>query len=425
MTVGRFSFEVRRADLLRLGASLILALVLWGAVVASQDPKRSRTFAGVAVTTPKLPGALQVVASLPPVSVQVKGPSSRVDRLVSTDVTATLDVRNVTTAGSYSLPVVADAPGGMWSTSADPGRVSVVVEEVIARQFPVTVEVGPTTGSSRQVGSTTPSVSEVTVRGPASAVNRVAKVSLPVTISDQGRDFTGVYDPVAKDSAGQAISEVAISPASITVDVQITARGKSLAVIALLQGEPAQGYDVVDRTFNPPTVVVDGPADVIASLISVSTEQIDISNATATLQKRVKLVGLPDGVRVVEPADAAVDIVVQIRQQGVRQVVPAQTVETTNLGAGLSVNVAPSNVSVTIIASETTLRQLRSSDLVLQVDLAGLDAGAYDLSPSIALPPNVSWISTEPTSVRVTIHRIEPNPASTPTASPVASPRST
>ena len=142
-----------------------------------------------------------------------------------------------------------------------------------------------------------------------------------------------------------------MTPGTVPINVQITARGKSVAVITQLIGEPAPGYEVVDRTINPSTVIVDGPADVLATLISVSTEPVDVTNATATLQKQVNLVDLPDGVKVIDPADGSVAVVVQIAERGVRQPLPSQEVNVVNLESGLTAEVSPRAVSVTVVAS--------------------------------------------------------------------------
>ena len=264
----------------------------------------------------------------------------------------------------------------------------------------------------------------MSVSGPASEVNLVSDVVASVGIGNQTRDFTDSFTPVAVDSSGNPLPDVKVNPASIPIDVQITARGKSLAVITTLNGEPAAGYEVIDRTINPSTVIVDGPAEILATLISVSTEPIEVSGATSTLQKRVLLVGLPDGVKVIDPADGAVDVVVQIAERGVRQPLPSQSVNVVNVGPGLNAEVSPRTVSVTVVASDAKIAKLTASDVIVQVNVSGLGPGVYSLSPIVALPSSISWVSTDPPSVTVTIKE---SAAATPglvdsTPAPVATP---
>jgi YbbR domain-containing protein len=273
-----------------------------------------------------------------------------------------------------------------------------------------------TVESTQQVGPVTPSIKSVTVNGPASEVSQVVKVLASIQVVNQTRDFTDTYPLVAVDADGNTLPNVVIDPATIPISVQITARGKRLAVITQLNGDPAQGYEVVDRTINPATVLVDGPTDELDKLISVSTEPIEVTNATQTLQKHVALVGLPPDVKVIDPPDGAVDVVVQIRQRGVRQPLPSQNVEVVNVGAGLVAAVSPGSVSVTVVASDAAIAKLTATDVIVQVNADNLGPGTYSLAPIVALPANVTWVSTDPSMVTVTIR---PAAATTPAASPI------
>jgi YbbR domain-containing protein len=191
-----------------------------------------------------------------------------------------------------------------------------------------------------------------------------------------------------------------------------------------LQGEPAPGYEVVDRTINPSTVLVDGPQGSLDDLVAVSTEPIDVSGATSTVSKRVRLVGLPEGVNVIDPADGTVVAVVQIRQRGVTQPLPGQHIEFVNVGPGLTAEANPSEISVTVVASQEVLADLTAHTINVQIDVAGMGPGVYTLTPEVILPPNMQWNSTNPATVTVTIREVRatPNPGGSPVASPTSSP---
>lgn len=414
----RYNVQVDRSAAMRIGASLVLALLLWGWVTVSRDPETTRSFANVPITVGELPNNLEVVGTLPDVTVRVTGPRSEVSDLISSDVTASLDLGGIDAEGDYTAPIRVDTPRGIWSAEPSPSRLPVRVERSVTKQFVLETAIAGNVDSTRQVSASVVDVSAVNVVGPSSSVGRVAKVIAPITIENQTRDFTSAVTPVAVDGDGNPIPEVSLSPNIVTVQVDIQARGKRVAVITQLEGEPAQGYEVVDRTINPATVLVDGPQEAIAGLISVSTEPINIGGASDIVSRRVAISGLPPGVHVIEPPDGSVDVVVQIRQIGVRQPLPAQTVRVVGLGPGLSATVDPEAIAVTVIASEETLGSLTADDLSIQVNVAGLGPGTYQLRPAVALPPNVTWVDADATTVRVTIT----DGRATPVASPVASP---
>jgi YbbR domain-containing protein len=72
---------------------------------------------------------------------------------------------------------------------------------------------------------------------------------------------------------------------------------------------------------------------------------------------------------------------------------------------------------VTVLTSDEELSQLTAEDIVVQVNVAGLQPGAYSLRPVVALPPNVTWVASDPPSVTVTIR----DPSVPPVVSPAAS----
>ncbi len=417
--VQRLRQNVSRSDAIRLGSSLVLAILLWGWVTIAQDPEQDRSFANIPVEVGQLAAPFEVVSTIPEVTVRITGPRSVIEDVTSADISVSLGLDNIEETGEYTVPILVETPNGVWRSTVSPSRLPIRVEEVVTELFVIEPVISGRIDSTRQVSASILNTSEITAVGPKSSIDRIDKIIAPIEIGDQLRDFTSAVTPQALDADGQLIPEVNLSPNIVTVDVSIDARGKRVAVLTQLDGDPAQGYEVVDRTINPATVLVDGPDDVIDRLISVSTEPIDISGASETLTFSSAIVGLPDGVTVIEPAGGAVDVVVQIRQIGVRQPLPAQSIQVVGLGPGLSATVSPEAVAVTVVATEEEIGSLTTNDLSIQVNVTDFTEGTYTLEPVVALPPNVTWVSSDPATVTVTITRLP-----VPVASAIASPTS-
>jgi YbbR domain-containing protein len=407
----------------RLLLSLILAIVLWGWVTATGDPETDRVFPSIPITVEGLRDGFVIVGDLTGAEVHVTGPRSAVEDLSSTEVEAYLDLDHIDQPGTYTVRLAVPKPPDTWDTSSRPRSVNVIVEVEATLAFPLEPRISGNLGANQQVESVSPSSSEVTVTGPASLVNRVAKVELPVDIANRTTDFASVFTPMAVDAEGQAIAGITISPATVSASVEITARGKRVAVIAQIEGEPAGGFEVVDRLVNPNTVLVDGPPDVLDTLITVNAAVVNISGAEGDVTQRVSIAGLPSGVTLLEPQSGQVDVVVQIRQRGVQQPLPSQQVTVINLEDGLTASVTPDTVSITVIGNEQELETLSPDSLVVQVNAQGLGPGTYELRPSILLPPNMEWKSVEPNAITLTISREATSGAeATPAGSPIASP---
>jgi len=397
----------------RLVLSLVLAVVLWGWVTSSRDPERERVFSNIPVSAVNLAADLVLVTELTAITVRATGPRSAVEDLNATDIVATIDFGDIIETDSYTMRINVDEPDEIWSTSSSPDSVNVVIERQAAKSLPVTAQLSGAPVSNQQVGQITPNASEVTVSGPASLVERVTRVELPVDISNRTGNFSGDFEPIPVDAAGQVIAGVTLNPNVIAATVEITARGKRVAVIAQINGEPAPGFEVVDRLINPDTVLVDGSPEVLESLITLTTDAVDISDAEDDVTIRVAISELPESVTLLEPESGLVDVVVQIRQRGQQQPLPSQQVTIVNLGSGLNATAEPNSVLVTVVGNEQELESLSASSLIVQVDANGLGPGVHELSPTVVLPPRMEWTGIEPRSVTLTITRSD-GPIATP-----------
>src|SRR4051794_28642829 len=140
-SIRRLDLHWSRSDALRLAASFVLAVLLWGWVTNSKDPEISRTFSGVQVTTPVLASPLQIVGSVPAVSVRISGPRSKIDDLASADISATLDVSKIPVPGNYNVKIHVDKPDGIWTAQATPARVPIQVDQSVTKQFVLETQV--------------------------------------------------------------------------------------------------------------------------------------------------------------------------------------------------------------------------------------------------------------------------------------------
>ncbi|CAN5366809.1 hypothetical protein BH09CHL1_BH09CHL1_17760 [soil metagenome] len=414
--------SLNRTNLLRLGASLVLALILWGWVSTIEDPKRDRTFADLTVTTENLADGLIVTTDIPNVRVEIDGPESDVNRVVATSVLPFIDLSDFTEAGQYTVDIDLQDLDGLWHTRITPNKLTLTVENQTSKDFPLESEISGESGSSLTIGQVRTVTSTVTVIGAESEVAKVAKVVLQITIENQTRDFVNSFTPVARDANGNEIADVTITPNSVSATVPISGRGKTVTVIPQTAGNPAQGYSVTEKIANPQTVVVDGPQDVIDKMIAVSAGPLDIQGATTTIQGSVAVYDLPEGVNVIEPSDGNVAVQVDIVADGVRQELAGQLVTHINLGEGLGVEIQPSEITVVVNGSDEALSALTVSDITVRVDLADLGPGTYTLTPEVSLVQGLTWISSDPNEVTVTIVSVSgatPGP-SAPAVSPAA-----
>jgi YbbR domain-containing protein len=396
----------------RAVASLALAFLLWAWVTTQRDPPETRVYADLTLQQPELPEPLQIATELPTVTVEVNAPRSVVDRLSRAGLRPSLDVSEVTGPGNYQASVEVDLPAAARIIAITPARVPLVIDETASRTLHLDITPTRIDDPTRRLGEVVPEVSEVTVSGPKRLVDNVARVVLPVDIDDRTDDFTADFVPQALDAAGQPIPEVAVLPSRVSTAVEVDRRGRSVPVLVQTVGNPAQGYEIVGSVANPATVLLDGPDDVLADILSVVTAPVDIDGAAETVNTRTGLQELPDGVRVVTPADASVVAVVQVRPRGVTQLLNDLPVTVTNVPEGFTAAVDPETIEVVVFATEEAMANLAGGDISTAVSAEGLGAGRHQVRPSVMVPPEVQWLRTDPEIVVVTLQPERATPMS-------------
>src|SRR4051794_31833682 len=160
--LNRSTIRPSRTDLIRLGASFVLALLFWGWVTTSKDPETDRNFANVQIKVGELPAPLTVVGTIPDVTVRLTGPRSVVSELISSDVTASLDLDDIDAPGDYTVPIDIQTPHGVWRSSSSPSRLPIRVEESVTKQFVIEPEISGNIDSTRQASATVVDASEIT-----------------------------------------------------------------------------------------------------------------------------------------------------------------------------------------------------------------------------------------------------------------------
>lgn len=417
------NYRPTRQQVLRFAISLLLAILLWGWVTQIQNPYDQRTLAGYTMQTGPLPEELQIVSTLPDARVTVKGARSDVDAIRQSDLTVTANTASITGAGTFQVDVVVTGAEDVDKVEVSPSSVTIQVDERVTRIVPVRVMATNSSGSplTTSLEGIEPLVSQVTIAGPRSAVDRVEEAQLPVTVNQQLGAYETSASPFAVDAEGLRITEVEILPSSITVRVDVPQSGKSISVIPNITGVPAEGYTIQVRRSLPDTILVDGPPEVLADLLFVNTEPVDVTDATQSITAMVGLEDLPEGVTVIDPSDGMVEVRVAIEDTSTSsQTLPELPIEVLGLEPGYSVDLTPETFSIQVTAPFDVLQLMTPSDIIVLVDLTGLGPGTHVLSPEVTLPPGASWSTADAADSLITVVITEPPTAASPEPPPPA-----
>lgn len=392
--------------------AFILSLAVWVAAVNTDDPVSQRALAGgIPLEIVNLPQGLQLVAfTAPAVNVSLRAPESTWNQLTSEEVHALLDLRGLQ-AGEHTLPVVVtlDAHPAIL-TKVDPAALTLTLDVSSSKSMQVRADRVGEIALGYQANEPSIAPDHVLVSGPASAVQRVDRIRASVRMTGRREDFDQEVRLEALDALGERVPDISLDPAFARVTIVVEQLGgyRLLAILPIVEGQVAQGYQVAGLSVSPTLVTVysSDPQAVDSLPGFVETFPVDIAGAEENVTQRVNL-RLPSGVAQVD--EQPVEVRVEVAAIEITTTLTT-TIETQGLRPGLFAQVSPETVSVILKGPLPVLDALRPGDLQVVLDLRGLAIGTHQVTPRLAnLPANVAVQTIVPDTVQVVISA-EPPP---------------
>jgi YbbR domain-containing protein len=404
---------------LKLGA-VALATVLYAGLVLSQNARI------ISVRVPIEPVRQPVGAFLlddlkEVTSIRFYAPADVATRVTSTDFQATADLGSVRpTSGGLPVAVpVTVTPLDPRIRVIDfvPRLVSVRLDPVVTRTVPIVVEQG-TVPVGLDVGKPQLDITEVKVRGGSTLVERVEHVVAAVTIDPNAINVDDEVDLVAVDERGQIVQPVDIDPEQVRVRIAVGSEAvtRSLPVAPMLSGSVAEGYRVAAVTVEPASVTVSGPATVVAGLVAVDTEPLDIGGRSSLLTATSRL-RIPTDVTILGATEVAVRVEVEA-QEGSRTLEVGLSLS--GARADRSYSLAAPSVLVILGGDLPVLARIDAASLSASLAVGTLGFGQHDVPVTFRAPAGTQLVGVSPLRVQVTISPPPtPPPSPAPTATPV------
>jgi YbbR domain-containing protein len=265
--------------------SLAIAVVLWLLVTGQNEPVTAHVNVQLNFIRPQ---ALEI-SNDPPrtVDVMLTGSRSKLDDLTSLDLVATVDMSNER-AGERVLRLADKAqislPQGIKVDGYQPSAIPIRLEEIVERQ--VTVETKPEgkPEDGFEVYSIYPDKGSVAVRGPASRVNALQKVTTEsIWLSGHRESFTAPSVAIDVPDPKVDLLEPVVS---VTIEIGERRVEKSFSGVAVAA---ANGGKVQPATTS---LTLLGAASV---LDSIKPEQLEIMLDGEDLKPRLELPKMLDG----------------------------------------------------------------------------------------------------------------------------------
>ena len=135
-----------------------------------------------------------------------------------------------------------------------------------------------------------PTVVDVRVRGSSGTLGRLSSGELAAVLDVRSpRSGQRLYHLTGSEvRVPFGVDVVQVTPASIALFFEQSS-AKTVSVLPVLEGQPAEGYMVAKVTANPSRVEIVGPASALKGLESAVTEAVSVEGATKNVVESVTM----------------------------------------------------------------------------------------------------------------------------------------
>ncbi|MBE9473342.1 MAG: hypothetical protein IMY85_00520 [Chloroflexi bacterium] len=402
--------------------ALVLAVVVWISAVTAANPNIEQT-RSVPLDLVGLDPDMLVVGNVPTqVRVTLEAPSSVMDSMSASEkaVQAWVDISGLE-PGNHDLEVqvqINPSYRPVRRSSVIPEIVSITLEPLLTRTYPVNLKVTGDPAVGYQKGRLSSEPSSVTISGAASLVTQIEEVNASMDISGATETIERDLALVAVDQNGEPVSGVTIIPLDVSVTQPIFLQGgyRNVIVRVVTTGQPANGYKLTNITVSPLNVVVFSSDPQLVNDLPgyVETEPVDLTDAVDDIDTYV-VINLPEGVTMVGDQFVLVQVSIAAIEGSLTMSLPVIPIGLLPIHTAV---ISPEIVDVILSGPVPVLDTLTPDDIRVVVDVSDLELGIYQLEPIVdIIPDRIIVEAVLPSTVEVEII-IAPTP--TPTTTPVA-----
>lgn len=223
------------------------------------------------------------------------------------------------------------------------------------------------------------------VSGPASIVSTINSAVATIDVEGMSVNLSDNVVPVLYDENGKEVdtTRLTISNTTVTVSAKILVV-KELKLAFSTVGTPGGEYNVVGITSDPTVIAVKGAASVVNPLttITIPEELLNVSGLREDLTTTIDITEfLPEGVALVDSADAKVAVTVRIEPYKA-QSYPISVNQITVLGLeeGHEITFKDATIYATISALQSNLNLLNADEITGTIDVSGLSVGTHQVT---------------------------------------------
>lgn len=391
--------------------ALIIAVTVWGYVLMSENPVRTKRIENVRLSVDggseaglrsrNLIITDDLTSLLPTVAVNVQ---TRLDQLPRFDsaigevVTATINLNDIRSPGEYVRQITATSTIGT-PVSIEPSTVTITVENYVTRDIPITYSFensmpdGYWHGEPEFRGDDT-----ITLAGAESKISRIVKANCVINLSGLTNSINESFEPVLLDDEHNELDRlgiVGVVPSVIVSMKVLPYEDISVEDFINYAGEINENYEITSVSISPKVLTVAAPhetLDVISDTIYI--DPINVSNLhPGTHQQRISFAGITSDMKLL--SDNSFIVTITVADKEVQRSINIPIEDTIIVGEDrelFNYQYGTRSFSVQFVGPARIVNALNQGDISLYLDVSGLLRGTHEVTPSISVEGEPSWL---------------------------------
>lgn len=395
--------------------ALIIALTLWGYVLMSQNPARTKAVENVklnfevgAESDLKSRGLIvndDLNELLSTVTVKVRTTLNDLPRFNSsmTDVvTASISLSDIREPGTYVRNIVATTSIGTVE-SVEPRTVTITVENLRSSNIPIKVEFINELPEGYWHSEPQLSQTSITVTGPESIISEIRSGKCVIDLNELTERLYLSFPVILLDADNEEIELTnaidAVPSVIVSMDV-LPMREFNIKDLISVEGLNEELYDYTVSVI-PETIALAAPMNVLDSIDDIIVEPFLINDFTVGIPIRrfITLTGIPDEAINLSMASNRVTVTVDITDKIIEKKFEYRFSEDDIIGKLPDNNYQIKTVSnvynIVLKGAARLLSAIAEDDIRLIVDASAYTSeGIYsEITPELSVSGNPSWLS--------------------------------
>lgn len=399
--------------------AVVFAFILWLVVYNIDDPNKTVRFTtNVMVENESaitdMNKCYEVLNGTNTITFSVTAKRSVINKLEDTDFIATADMNRMimnsdNKSAKVPIEVISRRSNSSLKYNGKNQYLEISLDDLVSRRFMITADTTGQVADGYALGEVTvtnPNVLNVT--GPATIVDKIDSVVATIDVEGMSMNLSDNVLPVFYDADGNEIDTTRLKYNNTTVTIAAKIlRVKEIPLSFTTTGTPSGDYRVVEITSDPENIRIKGALSVLNPIMSLTipAEVLNVSGARDDLTTTIDITEyLPDGVELVDAADATVTVTVRIEAyQSKTFTIDTKDITVNGLGDGYELAFEQNSVTVTISGLQNDLNRLSVADLASAIDVSGMEEGLHQVNLEIEL--DETNYATRTVSVEVKISK--------------------